>query len=243
MKFNSDKCVFMTVSNKRYPLLNQYNINGEALSKKEMIKYLGVIIDNKLTFREHIQYKVKKATTVLNMLKRNLYFAPKSVKSKAYIACVLPILEYGSTCWSPTSVKQNNALEMVHHQAAKFASNIYPKKGRFESFSISKILKDLKWDSLEERRNQSRLVMAFKIINKHVILDAEMMPKFKNLQPTRKCNEANVGYQNQLAEPESKIDVTKSTFFYATPKLWNNRITPNQAQAPSIDAFKHHFKK
>ena len=75
--------------------------------------------------------------TILNMLKRNLYFGPKSVKTKAYQASVLPILEYASNCWSPTSQKQSNNLEMVHHNAAKFASNVYPRRGNYDNFSIS----------------------------------------------------------------------------------------------------------
>ena len=62
------------------------------------------------------------------MLRRNLYFAPKSVKSKAYTACVLPIIEYASSCWSPTNKKLQSQLETVHNNGAKFAANLYPKK-------------------------------------------------------------------------------------------------------------------
>ena len=39
-------------------------------------------IDNKLTFKQHIEQKCHSATTILNMLRRNLYFAPISVKTK-----------------------------------------------------------------------------------------------------------------------------------------------------------------
>ena len=35
------------------------------------------------------------------MIRRNLYFAPKSVKNKAYIAIVRPIMEFASICWDP----------------------------------------------------------------------------------------------------------------------------------------------
>ena len=73
------------------------------LKKENKIKYLGVTIDNKLSFKQHIEDKSKKATTVLNMLRRNLHFAPMSVKCKAYTATVLPIIEYASSCWGPTS--------------------------------------------------------------------------------------------------------------------------------------------
>ena len=208
-----------------------------------MIKYLGGSIDHKLTFKQHIQEKSKKATTVLNMLRRNLHFAPMSVKCKAYQACVQPILENASVCWSPTSKKLSNTLEMVHHNAAKFVTNTYPKKKDYDSFSITKILHDLDWDTLEERRSRARLIMAYKIINGHVILEPNMMPKLNLKRPIRECNEAKVGLKNQLMEPQSRLDITKNTFFYATPKLWNDNVTPSQAAAPSADAFKAHFKK
>ena len=199
------------------------------------------MIDNKLTFRQHIQEKTKKATTVLNMLRRNLYFAPKSVKTKAFQACVQPILEFGSACWAPTSNKMNNNLEMVQHKAAKFVSNICPKKGDNSKFSITKVLQGLNWDTLEERRNQARLTMAYKILNGKVILEPTMLPKMKSFCPTRQCNGPRVGVENQLMEPQPRLDVTASTFFFSTPKIWNNLVTPKQANAPSADAFKTHF--
>ena len=243
MKFNTVKCVQMTVSKKRKQFQNNYYLDKEILKKKETIKYLGVTIDNKLTFKQHIEDKSKKATTILNMLKRNLYFAPKSVKSKAYTACAQPILEYASTCWSPTSKKLNNQLEMVQHNAAKFVSNSYPKKGDYANFSITKLLNELNWESLEERRQNARLSMAYKILNGQVILEKSMMPKSQNQRPFRQCNGAKVGSANQLAEPQSRLDVVGSTFFFATPKLWNNCITPSQANAPSVDAFKAQLKR
>ena len=88
MKFNAEKCFQMTVTNKQKYVKYQYHLKEDILSRKNKIKYLGITIDNKLNFTEHIQDKCKKATTVLNMMKRNLYFAPKIVKEKAYIACV-----------------------------------------------------------------------------------------------------------------------------------------------------------
>ena len=177
------------------------------------------------------------------MLKRNLYFAPSSVKSKAYISSVLPILEYANSSWCPTSAKQNNALEMIHHNAARFVCNIYYKKGKHEKISITNVLKSLNWESLEERRNQTRMIMVYKIINDKVILDSSLLPKVTNQRPTRTCNEVKVGHVNQLIEPQSRLDVVKNTFFYAAPQLWNNYVTPLQAKAPSVDAFKQHFKK
>jgi hypothetical protein len=247
MEFNTVKCVVMTVSNKRNLINNNYYLNNmypvQCLSKKEFIKYLGVIIDNKLTFKKHIEEKCNNSTKVLNMLRRNLHFAPKSVKCKAYMACVRPILEYASSCWSPTSDKLNHSVEMVQHNAAKFVTNTYPRKNHYKEFSISRLIKQLQWDSLEHRRNQSKLTMAYKILNNKLIIPPSSLPRVTSNRLTRSCNEANVGRQNQLFEPQSRLITTGKTFFYCAPKLWNQLVTPSQANAPSVEAFKHHFTK
>ena len=198
--------------------------------------------NHKLTFAQHIKQKCKNATTVLNLLKRNLHFAPKSVKRKAYTSCVLPIIEYASNCWSPTSDKSNHDVEMVQHNAARFISNIYHKKGDFKNTSITKILKDLNLETLEERRIQSRLIMAYKILNEKVILESNLLPKFLTTRP-RQCQSANVGLENQLVEPQPRLQVTGHTFFYSIPTIWNQRISKQQANAPSVDSFKNHFRR
>ena len=146
------------------PAVYDYTLNNTVLSRKEVIKYLGLFIDNKLTFKYHIEQKCQSATRVLNLLRRNLYFAPKSVKNKAYFSCVLPIIEYGSNCWSPSSDKMNNKIEMVQHSAAKFACNSYPRRGRYEEFSITSLLESLQWESVEHRRNKAKLNMAYKMV-------------------------------------------------------------------------------
>ena len=117
-----------------------------------------------------------------------------------------------------------------------------PKKRNFNDFSISKILEDLHWKTLEHRRMQARTIMAFKIISNQVILEPEMLPKVNNGRPQRNCNNIKVGFQNQLFEPQSRLDVTSNTFVYAAPKLWNKNISPQQAKARTIDKFKEYFK-
>ena len=44
------------------------------------------------------------------------------------------------------------------------------KKGQYENFSITRLIDNLQWDSLEDRRDQAKLCMAFTILNCSVIL-------------------------------------------------------------------------
>ena len=182
-------------------------------------------------------------STYLNMIRRNLYFAPISVKNKAYLATVRPIIEYASMCWSPSSAQLIRKLEMVQHSAAKFVMNCYPKKGHYDEFSVSNLIEKLGWVSLEKRREEAQLTMAFKIINNLVIINPNTLPKKTQQRPSRKCNETLVGNKHQLIEPDSRLDVTKNSFFLKVPSLWNKTITSKQAEAPNVESFKHYFRK
>ena len=174
------------------------------------------------------------------MLRRNLYFAPRSVKTKAYFSCVRPILEYASTCWSPSSDKLNSTIEMVQHNAAKFVCNSYPKKGQYENFSITRLLDNLQWDTLEDRRDRAKLCMGFKILNSDVILPPDVLPRAVSSRP-RSCNEPKVGSMNKLYEPRARLLTTNRTFYYSVPRLWNEKVTPAQAKAKNLDTFKDYF--
>ena len=81
----------------------------------------------------------------------------------------------------------------------------------------------------------------YKILNNQVIIPPETLPRFNNIRPSRRCAEPHVGVQHQLVEPLGRTDITSSTFFFSAPKLWNDCVTPVQANAPSLDAFKNHF--
>ena len=141
----------------------------------------------------------------------------------------------------PTSDKLINMLEMVQHKAVKFVANIYPKKDHYEEFSILRLLQNLNWETLETRRKQLKVSLVYKILRNHLIITPDYLPYARMNRPKRKCTEPKVGFHNQLLEPESRLNATSKTFFYSAPKLWNENVSPSQAAAPSIEAFKRHF--
>ena len=61
--------------------INEYYLTtdkgDEILKHVESTKVLGVIIDNKLTFKEQITDKIKKANTMLGLIKRNFRYLNK----------------------------------------------------------------------------------------------------------------------------------------------------------------------
>ena len=55
MTFNILKCEFLRVTNQHNPILHMYYIENSPIKDVTSAKYLGITIDNKFTFYDHIQ--------------------------------------------------------------------------------------------------------------------------------------------------------------------------------------------
>jgi len=69
-------------------LSTPYHINNHELKESDVMKYLGVIIDNKLTCSAHTDYTISKANGTLNFLVRNFKHCSINVKLKWYFSLV-----------------------------------------------------------------------------------------------------------------------------------------------------------
>lgn len=100
--FNANKT--QTVLFTRNVKYNEPNVifKGERLIIGSSVKYLGVIIDSKLSFKTHNNYIKTKATEVLNNLLRfskSKYGLNSKALSIIYKGCILPIISYGVSVW------------------------------------------------------------------------------------------------------------------------------------------------
>jgi len=73
MEFNPSKCEFLIITNKRLPLKFTYHINDVPIKEVNFAKYLGVGIDSKLTWKEHIKQVLSKANAALAFFLGNLF--------------------------------------------------------------------------------------------------------------------------------------------------------------------------
>ena len=72
---------------------------------------------------------------------------------------------------SATAAVDINNIEMVQRRGARFVKHRYHNRS-----SVTDLLEDLKWISLETRRKESRLTMMYKIVNKQVAIDPDKTP-------------------------------------------------------------------
>jgi hypothetical protein len=82
---------------------------GEELTVKTSLKYLGLIIDSKLLWKEHINYIRTKSTQILMRLliySKNYYGLNSTALSTIYKGAIIPIIAYGCSLWSDVLEKQ-----------------------------------------------------------------------------------------------------------------------------------------
>ena len=86
MEFAAEKCQVLTVTRiwKRNILVHDYKIHQDSLDRVDSAKYLGIILDHKLTFTAHINSICKKAHSTRQFLQRTLSRCSQDSKSQAY---------------------------------------------------------------------------------------------------------------------------------------------------------------
>ena len=93
MGFHPEKCQLLRVTNKRKPLEAEYTINDNIVAKADSAKYLGVEIDQQLTWNTHINKTALKANNTRAFIQRNLHACPRDIKARCYSTLVRPIIE------------------------------------------------------------------------------------------------------------------------------------------------------
>ena len=92
--------------------------------------------------------------THLLFLKRNLKPHKQELKSTAYKTLIRPQLEYASIVWSPHTAADTYKIESVQCRAARWACHDYRQIS-----SVTKMLENLHWRPLDQRRIDSRIVV------------------------------------------------------------------------------------
>jgi hypothetical protein len=104
MSFNAKKCIVIRITPKNKQVRQtSYKLHGHTLDNVESSKYLGVTIDNNLSWDRHTDNIACKGNKMLGFIRRNLKDCTKPVKSEAYTAIVRPTVEYACTVWDPSN--------------------------------------------------------------------------------------------------------------------------------------------
>ena len=155
LPFNVDKCKSLhTGRTKRRPI---YEMEGQQLGQLEGQKDLGVIVDDAIKFHKQTAAAVKKANTILGLVRKSFAVLDNNTVPALYKSLIRPHLEYGNVIWGPFFKEDITAVEKVQRRATKVVPEL--KDHPYETK-----LHALKLPSLLHRRRRGDMIYTYTII-------------------------------------------------------------------------------
>ena len=218
MKFNPDitkqaiEVIFSWKKNK--PVHPPLQFNGIPVARKQNTKHLGIILDERLTFRPHILESIEKAKKGISIMKFLSKYVNREVLNLTYKMYVRPHFDYGDVIYHNQSKDSMDLLDKLQYQSALIVTGCWKGTSRVKIFS------ELGWESLADRRILHRLSLFYKIKN--------------NDAPEYLCSLA------LESVPQRCTDRYKISFFPHCYKLWNE-IDGDIRTSTSLPSFKSKY--
>ena len=197
--------------------------NRTTIKRVESEKDLGVFIDEKLNFHEHITKKVNIANRNLGIIFRSFTYMDKEMFLNLYKSMVRPHIEYATQVWSPQYKKDKITLENVQRRATRLVKCI-------KHLPYSERLKILGLPTLEYRRERADMIQVYKILHGIDIANREKLLQMAPYTTTR-------GHPLKLFKKRCRLNFRSNYFSQRVIDQWNG-LPSNLVTALSLNAFK-----
>ena len=173
---NADKCHLLIINSQG----NIINIGNEEIESSTSVKLLGITIDNKLNFNEHVTTICKKTSQKLHALARIAKYLDTDKLKIIMKTFIESQFNYCPLLWMFHSRILNNKINKLHERALRI---VYKN----QNLSFQELLTLDKSFSIHDRNLQKLATEMFKIKSKTApILMQELFPYYDNIYNLRK---------------------------------------------------------
>ena len=204
------------------------------IEQVQSTKYLGIYIDNKLSWDVQCDKLCSSVAGKISVLRRIRQFCRPSTLKLIYERTIQPTFDYACSVWCHT--KQGNISKL--QRAQNYAARIVTGNFDYVNFRSADLLYELDWASVKERCDYFTSVMMFKAIN-------GLTPPYLTDSIVR-ANEAH-GRNTRLASscdvhvPSHNSEILKRSFVYNGSVLWNS-LRHEVKLADNVNTFKRMYK-
>ena len=220
---NANKTSAILFSNRSHDLITPLvlNINNVQINLFESVRFLGLVIDNKLNFSNHINLVCAKLSKTAGILYKISEFVPDTVLINLYYSLVYPYLLYGILSWGGAAQVHLQPLELLHKRIIRIITRSSYLEHTNPLFFNNNILK------LSDIYHHQLGIYMYKQKSDSLI----SLPTHN--YATRRCHDATVPY-NRLTSCQRSLS-------YSGPKFWN-LIPSTIRESNSIFIFKRKLK-
>ena len=150
LRLNTDKTEFMIIGTAnglekldKCPVSTPYSISSGPdchIRSVKCVKCLGIIVDDTLTWEEHIEYISVKIKRGIGILKITGKFLKRESLILIYRTLIEPYLRYCSIVWGQCNETQKDKLQALQNKAARTIAKV-----KFNDADHSMLPQDLGW--------------------------------------------------------------------------------------------------
>ena len=229
VNYGKTKFMLFSSSNKKLEICpNSINVNGNPIERATSYKYLGIKLNQTLSFSDHVEYMRAKSIGKLRLLGKIAPILDRNTSLFLYRSLVLPIFDYADYVWDCLSQQDALTLQKLQNMALRNILNV-PRRTRTDQTHTQ-----LHQDMLHTRRNKHTATFMYQVYNN------EALPIFDNMlskleEPRERITRANNSMN--FYTPRVHLEMSKRNTRYRGVKVWE-RIPEEVKSAPSKAAFK-----
>lgn len=207
-------------------------IGTSKIEREHSMKYLGVILDEHLTFDEHINYILTKASKKLGILRRARDYLNKSTKILLYKSLVLPHIDYCDLVYMCTTDLNLQKLQLIQNSACRIILQADI------DIPIMSMHEELDLPTLHQRRQIHTAMDCFNNIkNDEAGLHSMFIPIDEDrVRSTRSEN------RNMMRVPDVRSVTGRKAYSYRGPSFWNT-LENESRTITTKTTFKTHITK
>ena len=218
------------VPNKKLEFEPKIMLGEDVILRKNSVKYLGMLIDDKLKFSDHVTHLNSKLAVYSGVSYRLQNRFNLRTAKNYYYSCVFSVLSYCISAWGGVLLNSSRGADIIKRQK-KIIKNLFSKHyaGSRCLFKASKILKVIDIYKLYCS------IHMFKIVNENS--NPYLQNSIEISYPSHRYNTRN---RNQLLTPFPRVDAIRYNFQYQFIDIWN-QVPDSIKESGSLRAFKRRY--
>ena len=228
VKFNPSKTESLLISRKvNKPLHPTLSMLNEDIIEVDMHKHLGVILSNDGSWHNHINIIKEKAWKRINLMRKLKYKLDRKSLEVMYVSFIRPILEYANVIWDNCTAYEKDDLEKIQIEAARIVT------GCTKLVSLRDLYNETKWDTLDTRRTNQKLLLMYKMSNNST-------PEYMSSLVPRLVNETtrySLRNANNIRPVQTRTQLYSNSFLPSVITEWN-KLSEDVRASPSLSSFK-----
>ena len=121
LSINVDKTKFMIFKTRSKQLLHNFELyfDNRLVNQTGQLRFLGVILDEKLSWKPHILYITNKISKSIGIIRKSSFYLSKSSLRSLYYAMVYPYLYYCNIVWASTYNTNLQRIVRLHKRVIR----------------------------------------------------------------------------------------------------------------------------